>query len=85
MVLRKEQGQCPIGLNEDTAEVAVKALLSLLKKSYLLSIKTQNYHWNVVGAHFHPLHALFEMQYNELAPAIDAIAERVRQLGYFVP
>jgi starvation-inducible DNA-binding protein len=85
MILQKELEKCPIGLTDEAAEEAVKALLSLLSMSYLLAVKTQNYHWNVTGAHFHPLHALFEEQYNELTPAVDEVAERVRQLGYFVP
>ena len=44
-------------------------------------MKTQNYHWNVVGENFKALHVLFEEQYNELAAAVDEIAERMRALG----
>ena len=83
--LQKELKVSPIGLTDSQSEQAVEALYSLLSMSYLLATKTQNYHWNVTGAHFHPLHALFEEQYNELMPAIDEVAERIRQLGYFVP
>lgn len=85
MLLQKELEVCPIGLSDEAAQEAVKVLLTLLSMSYVLSLKTQNFHWNVTGAHFQPLHALFEEQYNELTPAIDEIAERVRQIGYFVP
>jgi starvation-inducible DNA-binding protein len=85
MIMKKELEKCPIGLSDTAAQKAVEVLLSLLSMSYILSLKTQNYHWNVTGVHFHPLHALFEAQYNELTPAVDEVAERVRQLGYFVP
>lgn len=59
----------------------ITALQSVLADSYLLYLKTQNYHWNVEGRHFSHLHALFETQYTELAAANDIIAERIRALG----
>lgn len=34
---------------------------------------------------FNTLHLMFETQYNELALAVDAIAERIRALGYPAP
>lgn len=59
----------------------VKNLEVILASSYALTIKTQNYHWNVVGENFKSLHEMFEVQYNELFAALDEIAERVRALG----
>jgi starvation-inducible DNA-binding protein len=59
----------------------IQNLENLLANSYLLSLKTQNYHWNVVGENFKPLHELFGAQYEELADAIDEVAERMRALG----
>jgi len=59
----------------------IQNLENLLANSYLLSLKTQNYHWNVVGENFKPLHELFGAQYEELADAIDEVAERIRALG----
>lgn len=53
----------------------------ILATSYALALKTQNYHWNVVGANFKPLHELFGAQYEEISAAIDEIAERIRTLG----
>lgn len=57
------------------------ALAGVLSDTYVLQVKTQNYHWNVVGPYFPVLHTLFEGQYNELFAAVDEIAERIRQLG----
>ena len=34
---------------------------------------------------FQTLHLMFETQYNELALAVDLIAERIRALGYPAP
>jgi starvation-inducible DNA-binding protein len=59
----------------------IQNLENLLANSYLLSLKTQNYHWTVVGENFKPLHELFGAQYEELADAIDEVAERMRALG----
>ncbi|EPW7933494.1 Dps family protein, partial [Enterobacter hormaechei] len=47
--------------------------------------KTHYYHWNVTGPMFNSLHLMFENQYNELATAVDDIAERIRSLGCFAP
>lgn len=57
----------------------------VLSNTYLLAVKTQYCHWNVVGPHFQSLHALFESQYDELFTQIDDIAERIRALGYRAP
>ncbi len=70
-----------IGISEtDRIEVA-KGLNRLLADSYTLYLQTHNFHWNVVGPRFHDLHILFETQYNEMALAVDEIAERIRALG----
>jgi starvation-inducible DNA-binding protein len=61
------------------------SLATLLSDTYVLTIKTQNYHWNVMDHDFRALHAFFEEQYNELLPVIDLIAERIRKLGQFSP
>jgi len=62
-----------------------EGLAGLLADTYTLYLKTHNYHWNVTGPHFRSLHLLFEEQYNELALAVDAIAERIRTLGERAP
>ena len=61
------------------------ALKRALADTYLLLVKTHNYHWNVEGPGFRGLHLLFEEQYNELFPATDLIAERIRALGEKAP
>jgi len=58
---------------------------SFLATTYSLYIKTQNFHWNVTGPNFSTLHLFFEQQYEELAEAIDVIAEHIRALGYTTP
>jgi starvation-inducible DNA-binding protein len=62
-----------------------KELKNALADTYALYIKTQNYHWNVTGPNFPALHLLFESQYEDLAEAVDLIAERIRALGSKTP
>ncbi len=59
----------------------VKTLEEALANSYALTIKTQNYHWNVTGPNFKPLHELFQAQYEDLFDSTDEFAERMRALG----
>lgn len=61
------------------------ALQQVLADTVALTLKTQNYHWNVTGPNFSSLHALFESQYNEISDAQDEIAERIRMLDVYVP
>ena len=70
-----------IGINEEHRKNIAEALSRVLADSYMLYLKSHNYHWNVTGEHFHSLHEQFEEQYTELAEAVDEIAERIRALG----
>ena len=74
-----------IGISEKDRKAVCKGLNKLLADSYLLYLKTQNYHWNVTGKMFQSLHTLFEEQYLEQAAAIDVVAERIRALGEYAP
>lgn len=60
-------------------------LAHFLADTYVLYLKTQNFHWNVKGPNFYSLHKLFEEQYVELAAAIDELAEQIRALGSYTP
>lgn len=73
------------GIPKDKRKEIAAALNHLLADSYLLYLKSHNYHWNVTGELFHSLHELFEEHYSELAEAIDEIAERIRALGFRAP
>lgn len=56
-------------------------LKKIVATSFVLSLKLQNYHWNVEGPNFKSLHELFGDQYEELSSAIDDLSERIRALG----
>jgi starvation-inducible DNA-binding protein len=55
-------------LNQCVAETAVTTMLA------------QNFHWNVTGMAFGPLHALFQQIYEDHFAGQDDLAERVRAL-----
>lgn len=74
-----------IGISEENREKISQGLSHLLADSYTLYLMTHNFHWNVKGPMFNTLHTMFETQYNELALAVDTIAERIRALGYPAP
>lgn len=68
-------------LEQKSARQCVRELGIFLADTYILYLKSQNFHWNVVDPRFHSLHEFFEDQYKELAEAVDLIAERIRALG----
>jgi starvation-inducible DNA-binding protein len=74
-----------IGISADDRLEIADGLSRLLADTYTLYLKTHNYHWNVTGPMFQTLHLMFEQQYNELALAVDLIAERIRALGAPAP
>jgi starvation-inducible DNA-binding protein len=74
-----------IGISKKDRKTVADGLSKLLADTYTLYLKTHNFHWNVEGPMFNTLHLMFETQYNELALAVDAIAERIRALGHPAP
>lgn len=58
-------------------------LQDVLANTYGLLLMTHNYHWNVEGKQFFPLHKMLEEQYNELFLAVDLVAERIRALNEY--
>ncbi|UYL10649.1 DNA starvation/stationary phase protection protein [Bdellovibrio sp. SKB1291214] len=74
-----------IGINDKDRKDIAKGLSTLLADTYTLYLQTHNFHWNVEGPMFQTLHLMFETQYNELALAVDLIAERIRALGHYAP
>jgi starvation-inducible DNA-binding protein len=74
-----------IGISEKDREKIADGLSRLLADTYSLYLKTHYFHWNVTGPMFQTLHLMFETQYNELALAVDSVAERIRSLGYEAP
>ena len=79
------QPRIDIGIAEKDRQRIADGLSRLLADNFSLYLKTHNFHWNVKGPMFQTLHVMFMEQYNELWIALDAIAERIRALGFPAP
>ena len=60
-------------------------LKTLLATQYALSIKAQNFHWNVEGPDFAQYHEFFGNFYEEVYSVVDKIAEYIRTLQEYSP
>ena len=74
-----------IGISAKQRQQIADGLSHLLTDDFSLYLKTHNFHWNVKGPMFQTLHLMFQEKYNELWLALDAIAERIRALGFPAP
>lgn len=72
-----------IGLDSDVRHSVVQMLNIILADEIILTTKTRSIHWNLRGADFFELRALFETQSQLLSNICDEIAERTQMLGSF--
>lgn len=72
-----------ISVPQNNIEVIVEQLKKVLADTFILSLKTRHYHWNVTGPHFQSFHLLFDEIYDKLDEIGDSVAERIRALGKF--
>jgi starvation-inducible DNA-binding protein len=56
-------------------------LRTLLADTFVLYMKTKNFHWHMSGRHFRDYHLLLDEQASQLFDITDDIAERARKLG----
>lgn len=71
--------------NPKKSNPIIRELAQFLANTFVLYMKTLNFHWNMVGPQFFMYHKLLEHQYEELAGANDELAERIRMLGGLSP
>jgi starvation-inducible DNA-binding protein len=65
-------------------EEIIEGLYQTVAETAVLTMKAQNFHWNVTGMAFGPLHALFQTLYEDHFLGQDLLAERMRALGGYV-
>ena len=70
-----------IGISAANLTQVHKVLNNVLANGNILYIKLRNFHWNLKGKDFVEYHELFEEQYEQVAEAVDAVAERIASLG----
>jgi starvation-inducible DNA-binding protein len=63
----------------------IERIKVLLASAFSLSLKAQNYHWNVTGPNFGEYHKFFGKFYSATNDSVDMYAEHIRMLGVFTP
>ena len=63
-------------------EKNIQNLNNFLSNLEIMSVKLQNYHWNVEGKGFFRTHEKLEEYYDEIREQIDEVAEHILSLGY---
>lgn len=59
----------------------ISQLNQIQADAHALYVKIHNYHWNVKGMDFHPVHSYTEGVYNDMSELYDDAAERAIILG----
>ncbi len=68
-------------LSPDAAAEIADALNQAVAETVVTTMLAQNYHWNVTGMAFGPLHTLFQEIYEDHFVGQDDLAERIRAIG----
>lgn len=63
-------------------EEIIQNLNEFLSDLEVMSVKLQNYHWNVRGRNFFVIHEKLEEYYDEVREQIDEIAEHILTKGF---
>ena len=69
-------------LSTDASAEIAGALHQAVAETVVATMLAQNFHWNVEGMSFGPLHALFQEIYEDHFTGQDDLAERVRAIGH---
>ena len=70
-----------VDIAPDAKSELIDGLHQALAETTILTLKAQNFHWNVTGMSFGALHKLFQEIYEDHFEAQDELAERVKALG----
>lgn len=74
-----------IGISDEHKQALADQLSKILADEFLLYSKTLNAHWNLEGTDFHTVHLYLETLYKEQQENVDAVAEKIRTIGHYVP
>lgn len=72
--------QTAIALSQDAQAAIADALNQSVAETAVTTMLAQNFHWNVTGMAFGPLHQLFQEIYEDHFQAQDDLAERIKAL-----
>ena len=74
-------GQTERILSVDSKNAISEALNQSISELVVTTMMAQNFHWNVTGMSFGPLHELFQKIYEDHFEAQDELAERIKAIG----
>lgn len=72
--------QTAVDLSPSAREAIADALNQCVAETAVTTMLAQNFHWNVTGMAFGPLHELFQKIYEDHFVAQDDLAERIKAL-----
>lgn len=72
--------QTAMALDSDAKAAIAEALNQSVAETAVTTMLAQNFHWNVKGMAFGPLHELFQKIYEDHFVAQDDLAERIRAI-----
>lgn len=72
--------QASAQISPSAREAVCEALNQGVAETTVATMLAQNFHWNVTGMGFGPLHALFQTMYEDHFAAQDDLAERIKAL-----
>ena len=71
----------PVAVLNPTAQTAIaEALNQCVAETVVTTMLAQNFHWNVTGMAFGPLHELFQKIYEDHFEGQDELAERIKAI-----
>ena len=68
-------------LTPDATSAICEALNQCVAETVVTTMLAQNFHWNVTGMAFGPLHDMFQTIYEDHFEGQDDLAERIKALG----
>jgi starvation-inducible DNA-binding protein len=68
-------------LGKDAVDEISSGLRELLADTFVLYMKTKNFHWHMTGRHFRDYHLLLDEHADQIFAMTDDIAERARKIG----
>ncbi len=74
-------GQTEKVLSIDAKTAISEAINQSISELVVTTMMAQNFHWNVTGMSFGPLHELFQKIYEDHFEAQDELAERIKAIG----
>ena len=69
-------------MDSDTRQAIVKILNDALANEMMLTLKTRNGYWNIIGEGFLEQSFIFYAQYTQLNDIVEEIAARIRVSGW---